>query len=80
MLKYKRDGLDLEVPEKIVLLDSNHLYYGRVLELYLEEPWIGSELIVFKIKNTGSDWFWPEEMVSLRYMNYDRVKDLLIFM
>jgi hypothetical protein len=80
MLHYKKDSLDLEVPERIILLDSTHHYYGRVLEIYLEESWHGSELLVFKIKDTWDDWWWPEEMAELRYMDYDRVKNLLIFL
>jgi hypothetical protein len=75
MLKYK----SIRVPDKILVTDKNNFYYGKVLELFLEAPFKGSEELVFKIKNTGDDWYWEEDIRNLKYIDFEKVKDIKVF-
>ena len=63
MLEYK----GIKIPEKIIVLEPASPYYLRTIELYLEEPWQGASEKVFKIKDSGDDWYWPEDIVRLKY-------------
>lgn len=81
MLHFEYEGFIIDIPEKIIAVDSRYPWcYNKILTLYLSPPVQGYEEVAFRIKEFRNDWFWVEEIADLQYLDYERVKNLKAFL
>lgn len=80
-LEYNGDlgNFSVDIPTKIICFDRRFpSFYGKLLEL--EEDIMFDEPVA-KISNwVNYEWLFIEELLSLKYIDYERVKDLKAFL
>jgi hypothetical protein len=68
----------VDIPPKIICLDNRFpFFYGKVLELEIDHLF---EEDVIKITNwVNYEWIFAEELLNLKYIDYERVKNIKAF-
>lgn len=83
MLHLEYNGLmgtfTVDIPKKIICLDERFpAFYTKVLELEIE--YMFDEPIVIVSNWINYEFFYAEELYTLKYINFDRVKNIKAFL